>query len=188
MFANKRPEIASWVLPEWLRKALFLGSLSLRKEHILGACTQDWLVFVDLMRWQIVVVLNPERRAGVTIKTTICHHWSQPTQPAPKLPGFAHRSFIPASVLRRESLATPDFYRTFRKLYISCRSVTLSYTYCRRNELIGCFGKWVAAAKLLLYKAMHGHAMGVYLSSSQTHEWCGQDCPYFILTLFLSSS
>lgn len=151
MFANKRPEIASWVLPEWLRKALFLGSLSLRKECILGSCTHDWLVFVDLMRWQIVVVLNPERRAGVTIKTTICHHWSQPTQAAPKSRGSAHKSFISASVLRKESLATPDFYRTFRKLYISYRSVTLSYHLLqKKNELIGCFGKWVPAAKLFL--------------------------------------
>lgn len=46
----------------------------------------------------------------------------------------------------------------------------------------------MTAAKLLLYKVMYGHAMGIYLSSSQTHEWCGQDYPYFILTLSPSSS
>lgn len=188
MFANKRPEIASRVLPEWVRKALLLGSLSLRKECILGACTHSWLVFVDLMSWEIVVVLNPERRAGVTIKTTIYHHWSQPTQQATKSPGSAHRSFISASALRKESLATSNFYRIWRKLYISCRSGALSYSYSRRDECIGCFWKWVAAAKLLLYTGMHGHSTGEYLSRNWTHEWCGQNCPCSILTLSLYTS
>lgn len=87
------------------------------------------------------MVLNPERRAGVTIKTTICHHWSQPTQSATKSPGSAHGSFISASVLRKESLATPDFYRTFRKLYISCRSVTLSYPIPEERSLLGVLRK-----------------------------------------------
>lgn len=40
MFANKRSEITSWVLPEWLRKALFLGSLSLGRVHSEGLHTQ----------------------------------------------------------------------------------------------------------------------------------------------------
>ena len=108
MFANKRPEIASWVQPEWLRKGLFLGSLSLRKEWIQGACTHSWLVFVDLMRWEIVLVLNPETRAGVTIKTPICHHWSQLTQPATNPPGSVHGSLISASAFKRKKPKKPS--------------------------------------------------------------------------------
>lgn len=140
------------------------------------------------MRWEIVVVLNPEKRAGVTIKTPICHHRLQLTQSATHPPGSAQGSFLSALPLRKESLATPDFYRIFRKLHISGRSVAFFFPYSRRNEFIGCFWKWASGAKLRLYEGVHGQPMGVYLRISQTHEWFWQNCPYFILTLSPSSS
>lgn len=91
------------------------------------------------------------------IKTPICHHWSQLTQPATTPPGSAHQSLISASALRKKDLATPNFSKIFRKLHISGRSVALSCPYSRRFEFVGAFKNgWPEPSFCHTY----GHAMG----------------------------
>jgi len=157
MFANKRPEIASWVLPEWLRKSLFLGSLALRKRvHSGGLHTQlIGICWPDEMGNGPGIKSRGEGRcynknpnlSSLVPADTASYHSTRFCSPEPHL----------CLCFEKKDLATPNFSKIFRKLHISGRSVALSCPYSRRFEFVGAFKNgWPEPSFCHTY----GHAMG----------------------------